>query len=195
MIPEIVQPLLSVLSAHPYLFIFLGMIFAGEIVLLPAIYLAVTGRLNLFYVVGLSLAATLISDLFWYYLGRRFPASALRRLPGRRADRVVRGLEKLFRTKGAHVLFLSKFVYGTRVIAQVLCGIHDMRVRTYLVTNSLGVLAFMVMLVVMALLVTGSTRQLENVILGIEVTFLLFALVAVLVQFFVGRAVRQRWSQ
>jgi membrane protein DedA with SNARE-associated domain len=53
------------------------MIFAGEIVLLSAIFLAVTGRLHLFYAAGLSLVTTLSSDLFWDWLGRRFPASVL----------------------------------------------------------------------------------------------------------------------
>jgi membrane protein DedA with SNARE-associated domain len=192
---EILQPFLSLLAAHPYLFVFLGMIVGGELVLLPAIYLAATGRLNIVYVFVLSTLATLISDVFWYWLGRKFPQSALARLPGRTTTRVVDGLERLFARRGPHVLFMSKFVYGTRVAAQVLSGVHDMPFRTYLAANVAGVVALSGALVAVAYAVTGTTRRFEEFVQGVEITFFVFVLVAALGYFFVGRMMRAQWSR
>ena len=137
---DLFQQVLSLLQTYPYLFIFVGMLVAGEVVLLPAIYLAATGRLDLAAVISLAILATVLSDLFWYGLGRKFPASALDRIPGHHSNNAVRGLERLFNRKGVQILFLSKFVYGTRTAAQVLAGVHDMRFRTYVIVNFLAVL-------------------------------------------------------
>ena len=193
LVPEFLQPLLSVLYTHPYLFIFIGMIVAGELVLLPAIYLAATGRLDLGAVIAVALAATLLSDFAWYYAGRKFPVSALARIPGRRSARVVSGLERLFAHKGAHLLVLSKFVYGTRVAIQVLAGVHNMPFRTYIVANSLGVLAVTGSLVVVAYSVIGTARRMDDVMQDMELAFLLFVVVVLAGYYFVGKTMRRQW--
>jgi membrane protein DedA with SNARE-associated domain len=192
---ELIRPLLDVLYAHPYLFIFFGMLVAGEVVLLPAIYLAATGRLDIAWVIALSVIATVLSDFIWYYAGRRFPASALGRIPGRGTSRVVSGLEKLFRRKGVQVLFLSKFVYGTRITAQILSGVHDMPLRRYLVANTLGILAVTAALVVIAYSVVGTTHRMADVIHNMEVAFFVFVVVAVSGFLVVGQVLKRQWSQ
>lgn len=195
MVLEFLQPLINLLQAHPYLFIFVGMLFAGELVLLPAVYLAATGRLDLAAVVSLAILATVLSDLAWYGLGRRFPATALKRIPGRHSHGVVRGLERLFTHKGAQILFLSKFVYGTRTVAQVLAGVHDMPFRVYVVVNFLGVLALSAALVAIAYSVVGTTRQLADLVEDLEIAFLVFVVIAVTANYLVSRLVRKKWSR
>lgn len=192
---EIIRPLLDVLHAHPYLFIFVGMIFAGEVVLIPAIYLAATGQLDIGLVIVLSVIATLLSDFIWYFAGRRFPASALERIPGRGTSRVVRGLERLFRCNGVQVLFLSKFVYGTRITAQILSGVHDMPFRSYLITDILGILAVRAALVVIGYSVIGTTQHLVDVAHNMEVAFLAFVLVAMTGFFIVSQVLKRQWSR
>lgn len=195
MLVELLQPIVNALSAHPYLFIFIGMLFVGEVVLLPAIYLAVTGRLELAFVIFVAIAATLLSDAFWYYLGRRFPASALDRIPGRHSGRVVDGLERLFERNGAHVIFLSKFVYGTRTVAQVLAGIHDMPVRTYLIANTLGVAALTLVLSGIAWSVAGTARRFEDAVHNVEIAFVAFVIIAATGYWIAARVARKKWSQ
>lgn len=192
---EIIRPLLDVLYAHPYLFIFLGMLVAGEVVLLPAIYLAATGRLDIGSVIVLSVFATMLSDFIWYYAGRRFPASALQRIPGRGTSRVVKGLDRLFKRNGVQVLFLSKFVYGTRITAQILSGVHDMPLRRYLVSNTLGILAVTAALVVIAYSVVGTTHRMGDVIQNMEIAFFVFVLLAVATFFISGQVLKRQWSQ
>jgi membrane protein DedA with SNARE-associated domain len=192
---EIIRPLLDVLYAQPYLFFFLGMILAGEVVLLPAIYLAATGRLDIGLVIVLSVVATILSDLIWYYAGRKFPAAALKRIPGRGTSRVVKGLEQLFERNGTQVLFLSKFVYGTRITAQILSGVHDMPFRRYFVANALGILAVTIALVVIAYSVVGTAHRMGDVVQTMEIAFFVFVLLAVATFLVSSRILKRQWSQ
>lgn len=192
--PEFVQPIVGYLSAHPYLIIFVGLLFAGELVLLPAIYLAITGRLELAYVIGVAILATMIADFVWYCAGRRFPAEALQRLPGRGARTLVRGLERLFTQRGAQVLFLSKFIYGTRVAAQVLAGVHAMPLRVYLVANALGVITLTLALSGLAWSITGTARHYTDIVQSVEAAFLAFVCVAATGYLSAAVIARRRWS-
>lgn len=192
---DFLQPLMNLLQAHPFLFIFVGMLVAGEAVLLPAIFLAVTGRLDLATVISLAVLATVLSDLAWYGLGRKFPAVALQKIPGRLGSNIVCGLERMISQKGAQILILSKFVYGTRTITQVLAGVHDMAFRTYIVFNFIGVLALSAALVAIAYSVVGSTRRLGDFVADLEITLLLFIVVSVSVNYMLSRFLRKKWSR
>lgn len=195
MLPEFLQPFVGFLSAHPYLFIFVGLLFVGELVLLPAIYLSTTGRLELSYVVGVAIAATVVSDLAWYVAGRTFPATALRRLPGRGTSKLVTGLNALFASRGAQVLFLSKFVYGTRVIAQLLAGLHRMPLRIYLLVNTLAVATITLSLSGIALLFASTAQHYADIVHSAEIAFLAFVLVAATGFLSAALIARRRWSQ
>ncbi len=56
---------IGVLEAHPYIFLFVGLFFAGETVLLPAIYFALDGKLHMPYVILTFLLATATADFMW----------------------------------------------------------------------------------------------------------------------------------
>lgn len=189
------QPLVDLVLAQPYLSLFVGMLVVGELVLLPAIFLAVTGRLDPMPVVGIAIAATVMKDACFYLAGRRFPSAALRRLPGRGTSELVQGLDRLFRTRGPQVLFLSKFVYGSRSVAQVLAGVHDMPWRPYLVANTLGTAALTIVLSGVAWSVAGTTRRFADVVHEVEVAFLMFVLLAVAGHLVVALLARRRWSR
>jgi membrane protein DedA with SNARE-associated domain len=171
------------------------LLFAGELVLLPAIYLAITGRLELAYVIAIAITATMLSDFGWYYVGRRFPAAALQRLPGRGTHGLVNGLDRLFDRRGAHVVFLSKFVYGTRAATQILAGVHDMPLRVYLLANVLGVTALTLVLSFLAWSVVGTARRYGDIVHNVEIAFVAFALVAAIAYFSAAMIARRRWSQ
>lgn len=194
MFPESLQPLLTLLSEHPYAFIFVGLLFAGELVLLPAIYLAITGRLQLEYVFAVAVPAMALSDLVWHYLGRSLPRARLERFAGGRIGRGMARVEHIFLRRGPQILVASKFVYGTRTAVQVLSGVRKMPLRTYLVTNSLGVMLLTGALCAVAYSVRGTVDRLAEVVENMEITFLVFVVVAVLGHLLVARALRRRWS-
>lgn len=192
---EIVQPFLDLLSDHPYAFMFVGLMFAGELILLPAIYMAVTGRLQIEYVFAVGVAATALSDVVWYYLGRRLPPSRFERFAGRRTARVMQKLERLYARRGPQILVMSKFVYGSRTAAQLLAGAHAMRLRTYLVANTTGVVLLVGVLIGLAYSVSGTVNRFGELVEHIEVAFLLFVLLAIGLHVAIARWVRSRWSR
>jgi len=191
---ENLHPLLGALSAYPYLALFLGMLVAGEVVLLPAIFLATTGRLDLLFVVSVSISATLISDALWYYLGRRFPTATLRRISGRVSHPFLNGVENAFNTGGKRILFASKFVYGTRTIVQVLAGAHGMAWLSYLWVNTAGVLAMTAILVAVSYSIVGTAYRLDDVVQHMEIAFLVFVIITLAGFTLFSRKMKQRWT-
>lgn len=195
MFPEFLQPLLELLSDHPYAFIFVALLFAGELVLLPSIYLAVTGRLQIEFVFAVAVVAMAVSDLAWYYLGRSVPRARLERFGGGRLGQAMAGVERLYMQRGAQILVGSKFVYGTRTAAQILSGIHRMPLRTYLVANSIGVALLVGALCALGYSVRGTVARMGDLVEHIEVAFLVFVLASIAVHLLAARIVRARWSR
>lgn len=190
---ENLHPLLGTLSAYPYVAIFMGMLVAGEVVLLPAIFLATVGRLELFPVIVVSVLATMISDLVWYSLGRRFPVSTFQRLSARSGADYLSSVDKAFKRAGKRILFTSKFIYGSRTIVQVLAGIHGMMWTTYILVNTAGVLAVTILLTVISYAVNTTAYRLDDTMQYVELAFLCFAVIAVSGFFLFGKRMKQRW--
>jgi membrane protein DedA with SNARE-associated domain len=133
----------AAIAAHPYIFVFIGLVLGGETILLPAIYLCMTGVLRLSYVTALMVVATVVSDVLWYYAGRGAVPFLTKKELKPRVQKAVTGLSSMFKRNDSYVLFMSKFIYGTRIAAQVLCGMHRMPMRKYLAVNTAGVMALM----------------------------------------------------
>lgn len=112
----------------------------GEIVLLPALSLSLGTARDLAMVSLLAIAAALLSDLFWYTVGRIGGRS--RRLAALRVVRRARAREWLpkeqFEVHWRTWLILSKFIYGTRTSAQLVCGATQRGIAPYLVANAVG---------------------------------------------------------
>jgi membrane protein DedA with SNARE-associated domain len=106
------------------IFLFLGILIVGSPVLLPSIHLAIEGELNGGIVAALALTAMWASDSIWYALGRVGRVLQLKRLL--RFGRVAQALRQVNalrrRVPMARLLFLSRFLYGTRIAANLLCG-------------------------------------------------------------------------
>lgn len=187
------QPVLEWLAGYPYLVLFVGMLLAGEVVLLPALYLATTGRLDPMLVIAVALLATMLSDLAWFLLGRWSPSGAVERLRRRYTGRLIDRLQDMFSRNGPRLLFVSKFVYGTRIAAQVIAGALDMPLRTWFAVNLAGVLVVTLALSGLAWGVVGSAQRLEELVGYIEVAFLLFLLLALAAYLLIGSTMRKRW--
>lgn len=153
--PDFLEYVLGNLQVNAYPLLFVGLLAAGEVVLIPALYLAVTGQLDLALVFAIAIVATIISDLAWYGIGRLSPTSALKRLAARRGGRLLPWLERVYRERGAQALFLSKFVYGTRVMAQLIAGLQGMPLRLYFAVNTAAVVAINALLTGIAIVIAG----------------------------------------
>lgn len=109
-------------------------------ILLAAGALAGTHHLNLFTSLFLAVLAAVSADSLWYQLGRRKGIKILQFLCkiSIEPDSCVRRTEGLFATQGARSLLFAKFVPGLSTVAPPLAGIFHMRLKRFLLFDSLG---------------------------------------------------------
>ena len=102
--------------------------------------LAEDGQMSLYFSVGLGVSAALLSDLFWYSMGRmrgRRVLSFLCRIT-LEPDTCVRRTEGLFARYGAGALIITKFFPGMGVVSTPLAGVIRMRLWRFLILDGLG---------------------------------------------------------
>ncbi len=114
------------------------------------------------------------------------------------AGRLQAGLEKLsgaFSKRAAGILFFSKFVYGTRTAAQVLAGLQAMKLRKYLAVNILGVFSLLMLTIVLAYSIGATVASVSSIVHNVEVTFLIFVVVIILMHLVFGSYIKKTWSR
>lgn len=106
--------------------------------------LAADGRLSAPALFGVAVAACTIGDAAWYVAGRRYGRRVLRLLCriSLSPDSCVRQTEVRFERWGGLTLALSKFVPGLSTIAPPLAGAMRLGWPSFLVFNSIGVVAW-----------------------------------------------------
>ena len=130
-----------------YVIFFIGMFFLGETVLLPAIYLSLVGQMSIVAVVILSTIANLLSDLAWYFAARLLPIDNIKKW--KRVERHQETFTKLGLLLNRHeyyILFASKFVYGTRILVQIICGTRRTPLGKYFIVNLAGTILYLAFL-------------------------------------------------
>jgi membrane protein DedA with SNARE-associated domain len=119
--------------------IFIGIIFAGGLVLLPSMYVAMTGTLSLLHLFFISIAAGLTMETFWYTVGTSAKKEKIYALPfvKKRVDEAKK-FSSFFNKHGVLLVFVSKFIYGTRIASHVLAGMHKLNFLKYISATTLG---------------------------------------------------------
>ncbi|MEK7662198.1 MAG: VTT domain-containing protein [Patescibacteria group bacterium] len=120
--------IISFFEAHTlaaYAVLFAMMIVEGETFLIISGVLSQLGALNLFYVIPIAFAGTMIGDALWYTLGvilkhKNVPPFISQMIDV--AERVVHKLLPHFAAKPFASLVLAKFIYGTNHATLVLSG-------------------------------------------------------------------------
>jgi membrane protein DedA with SNARE-associated domain len=192
---EYFDSFVGTLGAHPYIFLFIGLLFAGETILLPAIYFALDGKLHMPHVILTAIVATVVSDYVWYYVGLHMSERFARRMVKGKVQQRLEKLSGPFAKHGAMVLFFSKFVYGARTAAQILAGLQKMQFRRYMVINILGVTVLTLFIAALAYSIDETVENLTDLLHNVEVAFLIFVIVLVLAQLLIGAYFKKLWSR
>ena len=102
----------------------IGVPWPAEPTLLVAGSLAARGRLSIVGVIAVALAATLVADLTWYVVGKRYGARALRFVsrPSSSSEKYLRRTGRLFERLGPVAFALAKFIPGVPMAGPVLAG-------------------------------------------------------------------------
>src|SRR4051812_9796330 len=127
---------LPFLIHYKYTVLFIGLFLNGDTALLAGIYFSLIHQASLGYIVILALVAALLGDAIWYFVGMFITYDRIKQLPyvRNRHDKID-VLEKFLDKHALKALFYSKFVYGTRMPVQILCGTHRVNVWKYFAVN------------------------------------------------------------
>lgn len=116
------ESIVGLFASYPYAIIFAALLMGGGIILFPAFYLSILGALNPWAVVGAMVGATVVADTFWYAVGRGILPGFFQKRMEQSRSKYVRDLSHVMKGKELLILFYSKFIYGTRIATQVMCG-------------------------------------------------------------------------
>jgi membrane protein DedA with SNARE-associated domain len=185
--------MLELLIHYKYLAFFIGMIVGGDIVLITGIYLALRNQLDIYYLITLAFLGTIISDVIWYYFGSKITEE---RLLSQKFIRIKKDLYEAFKhfyeQHGFKALFYSKFIYGTRIVTQMLAGAYKMALRPYLSINSIGTILFILCIVALCYAFRSSIERLRAIVENTQILLLVFVVGIFLLQATIRRLIRQK---
>jgi membrane protein DedA with SNARE-associated domain len=131
----------------------------------------------------------------WYYVGRHMGDRFARRMVKGKIQERLERLSGPFAKHGPMVLFFSKFVYGTRMAAQILAGLQKMPIRKYLSINMLGIVTLTTFIAVLAYSIDETVENITDFIHSVEIAFLIFIVALVLMQLALGAYFKKLWSR
>ena len=196
------MPFTHVFLAHAYLVLFvwvfteqIGIPLPAAPLLLTAGTLTATHELHLLPVLGSILLGSLLSDVTWYFLGKRYGNRVVRLLcrflPQR--DTCVQRTNQYFSKHGAGTLLVSKFLPALNTMAGAIAGQSGMDFRLFLLCDAGGVLLWALAFVVGGRF-AGDLLKAHPHALAWVAHFAVGLFVLLLVSFIVQRAVRRRRS-
>lgn len=142
-----VHAIIALIAEYGLLLVFLNVLVEQAGVPVPAVptlvvagALAAGAQLSLGGVLLVTLLACLLSDLTWYWAGRRFGAGVMRVLCriSLSPDTCVRKSERHFQRWRGQVLLVAKFVPGLSTVAPPLVGAMGLPVARFVLLDGLG---------------------------------------------------------
>lgn len=143
----VTHAIVALIAEYGLLLVFINVLVEQAGVPLPAVptlvvagALSSIGKLPLGPVILVALVACLISDLAWYWAGRRFGAAVMRTLCriSLSPDSCVKQSELRFQRWRGQILLIAKFVPGLSTIAPPLMGAMKLRTPIFLLLDGLG---------------------------------------------------------
>lgn len=179
-----------------YWLLFVGLLIAGESVLLTGIYFALNGELDFKALIVLAFLATWLSDSTLYLIGRVVPwqkleSSRIFRRKISACDSMVSG----FSSRRLQWLFLSRFVYGTRSVVQILCGGTRLPYGSYLIVNLLGVTTWLALIMGFAYFAREGMKALEVKVFQAQLVVGLLIILFLLLQLWIRTYIKRPLSQ
>jgi membrane protein DedA with SNARE-associated domain len=168
----------------------LGIPIPGETGLILAAGLAAAGKLQIWLVIVIAVAAAIVGDNIGYAIGRKLGREVLE-APGpfeKHRQRLIKFGDHFFDRWGSRAVFFGRWVSIARVVVAWMAGINEMSFPRFFSWNALGGITWAT---TVALVVYYGGQEAKNVITKIGV-YGAIALGVVLVVGFVFMKVRER---
>jgi membrane protein DedA with SNARE-associated domain/rhodanese-related sulfurtransferase len=139
--------IIALIAQYGLLLVFFNVLIEQAGVPVPAVptlivagALAANDKLPVASVVLVAVLASLLSDLAWYWAGRRFGSGVMRTICriSLSPDSCVKQSELHFQRWRGRVLLIAKFVPGLSTVAPPLVGAMGLRIPTFVLLDGLG---------------------------------------------------------
>ncbi|MFC1412059.1 DedA family protein [Streptacidiphilus sp. N1-12] len=119
--------------------VFLGFLIPGETAVVIGGVTAYNGSNQLWVVILVAAVGAVLGDSIGYAVGKRWGDSLLNRIPHRLIKPAhVRQSKDMIQRLGGRAVFAGRFAAALRALVPGLCGVSDMRYRTFATWNVLG---------------------------------------------------------
>jgi len=162
--------------------------------LLAAGALSAAGKFNLLLGIVVTVAACLIADVFWFYLGRYRGNQVLGFLCriSLEPDSCVRRTQNAFTRYGLRGIVVAKFLPGLSTVAPPLAGMAGVPVARFLLADGFGALLYGSSLICLGFVFSNQIQQIAAAIAHVGGSAL--SLMAGLAALYIGYKYWQRWS-
>lgn len=176
--------------------LFTGIMVGGETILIPAIYFSFLDYISFSKLVIIAVLANIIADSAWYLLGRYAPLEKLKdKFFFKKYNKQIEEAGDMFKENGLYFLFTSKFVFGTRTVMQILCGINKIPLFQFVVVNTLGILSYMGVLFGLAYFFRQSLEMFKLSVTVFQVGFAAIFILIILAMVWFSKKMKHKWFQ
>lgn len=171
------QILASFLIAHQVPAIFFSSMIFGDAVIMTAAFLSGQGIWSPITVFILTFFGTLVADIFWFFLGRKSLTKFHKwEAYRKKSEKILAVIEKIAGSRPLLFLFITKFLYGTRIITIVYVSLRNINFFKFIAVDSFGTLLWLFVIVPVSWFIGKSTVGLSELIgvTKIALIFLLF---------------------
>lgn len=185
--------ILHLTPGYLYPALLIGLVALGGVVLLPAIYMSILGSLDLAHLFIIAVTAGIVSDSIWYMVGKKAKKERLYRLSYvQKRIREAEAFSDFFSKHGVLLVFLTKFVYGTRIASHILAGMHKIRFFPFAIATSLGTAIWFWTFYWLIRTVDNGLATAKTTALRIQLLLLIMTIVMVALNWFTGTYVRRK---
>ena len=178
-----IMAIIGYLKTFGYAFVFIGSFLEGELVLLAAAFLAYLGIFNFWLVLILGFLGVVAADNFWFYIGSKYGNSFIEKY-GKYIFLGSERMEKLkpaFLKHSAKMIFISRFVVGTRVSTDVLAGALGMSRVKFFRINAFSAILWASIITSLGYFFGKSFRILQRYLHRTQTALLILVLIIIII--------------
>jgi membrane protein DedA with SNARE-associated domain len=180
------------LSVYPI--ILFGYMIFGGFMLIPAIYLAITGTINLFYLFVTIILASICADSMWYYIGKQVKKERIYELRFLRSKvEEAKKFSDYFSKRAGFLVFICKFIYGTRIASHILAGMHKMRYLKFILAIALGTAIWFLIFYVLIKSLDIGISEAGAVGMRIQIIFFVSMSILLLINYLTSKYLRKKF--
>lgn len=157
-----------------YVFVFLGMIFEGDIALFTTAFLTHQGYFELSNIIPIVLIANFAGDIFWYNIGKKLNEHSFF---ARWTNRIAKPFDHHLVERPFRTIFISKFTYGFNHAILVRAGSLKVNLDDLLKSDVLATLLWMVIVGGLGYFSSVSLSLAKHYLHSIQLAFLFGVLI------------------